>query len=108
MQNTESESSEMRLLHQILKSQINDFDRLEKALLALDQSDPKFVTLTNLKNRVAKSMLAVVLLIRDPRLVDLSDDIKRTKHDIASLIKKVREMENEDGKGKIPPIPEKT
>ncbi len=85
--------NETDALKHLLETMSKEYDDLGKALLSFDESDEKYVRIMNTRNRIAKTILATISLMRDPKRQILFDDASESKRDVAKMAKEILESE---------------
>ena len=81
--------NDIDVLTHILDTLCKKYDHLDQVTARMDESDAKFAQLANSQNRIAKSILATISLMRDPKKQILIDSDERA--DLSRLAKEVLE-----------------
>ena len=87
--------NETQALKHVLETLCKKYDFIDEAASTLDKNDPKFVHLTNSQNRIARSILATISLMRDPKKEIMFDRTAEAKQDVAKLAKEIIESGDE-------------
>ena len=85
--------NETEALRHVLDTLCKKYDSVDSATSILDHNDTKFAQLMNAQNRIARSILATVSLMRDPKREILLDRASEAKQDVARLAKEILEAE---------------
>jgi hypothetical protein len=92
--------NETEALKHVLETLCKKYDFIDEAVSTLDKDDPKFVHLTNSQNRIARSILATISLMRDPKREIMLDRAADARHDVAKLAKEIVEQDEKLHGGK--------
>ncbi|MGI0078459.1 MAG: hypothetical protein ACRECH_02440 [Nitrososphaerales archaeon] len=85
--------NESETLTHLLDTQREEYDSLGKKIALLDQNDSKFAGLTNSRNRIARSIIATISLIQDPKRQNMSLNSEKSKKDVARIVKEILDDE---------------
>ncbi|MGI0084956.1 MAG: hypothetical protein ACREBQ_07730 [Nitrososphaerales archaeon] len=83
-----------------MDTQREEYDSLGKKIALLDQNDSKFAGLTNSRNRIARSIIATISLIQDPKRQNMSLNSEKSKKDVARIVKEILDDEKYASRGK--------
>jgi hypothetical protein len=86
--------NESEVLRHLLDTLCEKYDIYQKELSTLDPKDPKYVSLANTSNRQARTIIATISLMRDPKRQVMFDNFDREKRDMSRIAREI--IENEE------------